>query len=327
MKSELLIVDLRTPFHVLEYQRIQKNQDIRDRTEVLIIAPHGLSLKGLVGEYLYYEFSPTSYKSILKIKKFCKLLHKKIRVFSSISLCTAINFGPLFDVLVNTINIQNISLFEDGISSYLKLYIKKPLLKKFLYSFILIKKIKLASKQFFWDDAFDYEAIYSDKAYHCSVLEIKSKVITYRCLEGDLHEAVNETRTFFLSSSSVEYGLLTIDEYRSNIRDLKARIGERKLIVSFHHNEKFIHKKMNIIKEFFNISAVLDPSTPVEQEIFKGDFKVELICPYNSVALSACYKSLIERMVLYDDKGPNSELRKSLFKETSPNFRFGCTFL
>jgi hypothetical protein len=146
-------------------------------------------------------------------------------------------------------------------------------------------------------------------------------------LEGDLLEAISETRTFFLSSSSVEYGLLSINEYRSNIRDLKAIIGERKLIVSFHHNEKFIDKKINIIKDFFNICAVLDPSTPVEGEVFKGDSKVELISPYNSVALSACYSSLIERMVLYDDKGPNSELRKSLFRETSPNLRFGCTFL
>ena len=322
--NKLLLIDLRTPFHVREFKRVIDNFNIVNSYHHLIIAPKNLSLDYLTGKIIRYSEKPTSYLSLIKLLKVVNKIYEYTYPYKEIFLCTSINFGPLHDLLINKIKITRGYLFEDGISSYLNLNVNNYILKRIMYSIFLFKKVNIAKYKFFAVDLEFYDTIFTDKIVHAehvakqkNIFEIKDKILNKGKKNNNL-----KTKIFFLSSSSIEYGMQKFSDYDDILNKLSRKIISKDLIVSFHHNEKYISDKIDIIKKYFRIKEILPPSMPIEFKIFNDKYFVELIAPYNSTALSASYQPLLKKLILYNDNGPNIRQRIELFKNISPSFNF-----
>ena len=115
MTNKILIIDLRTPFHLREFKKILSKTKILNDFHFLVVAPQKLSLEGLNCHALLYHTNPTSYLSIFKLWKIVKVISEEVKSYNEINLCTSIPFGPLHDLLINKIKIKKGFLFEDGI--------------------------------------------------------------------------------------------------------------------------------------------------------------------------------------------------------------------
>ena len=324
MTNKILIIDLRTPFHVREFEKILFKTEILNDFDFLVVAPKKLPLEGLNYHTLLYHTNPTSYLSIFKLWKIVKAISEEVKSYNEINLCTSIPFGPLHDLLINKIKIKKGFLFEDGISSYLDLDVKYYFLKKLLFFIFFMKKILLAKKKFFSVDLNFYETIFTEKKMYLNHLNNQKKIIdigTQNINQNTLN-VIKRKKVVFLSSASVEYGFQTFEEYEKTIKTLLECVSYKNIIVSFHHNENFIDQKLKIIKKYFRITKVLYPNKAVEDSIFNGNFNIELISPYNSTALSACNENTLKKLILYNDNGPNINKRISLFKKILPLLKF-----
>ena len=327
--NKLLLIDLITPFHVKEFKRIIFNFKFLNSFDYLVIAPNELFLDNIEGEVFRYSVSPTSYKSIPSLWSLVKSISKYSVSHNNICLCTPVNFGPFHDLLINKIKISNGFLFEDGISSYLDMSVKNYWIKKIFYSLFFVKNTIIPKKKFFSVDLNFYDTVFTDKVFHAEAVSGHKKIKKLKSYSNnDTNNNLKlETRTYFLSSSSVEYGLQKLSDYNNILYNLTKNIISKRLIVSFHHNEKQIKNKIEIIRKYFDIEEVLPPNIPAEEKIFNGKSNIQLIAPYNSTALSACYQSSLESLILYNDNGPNIERRVKLFKKILPLFNFRSNFL
>ena len=327
--NKLLLIDLRTPFHVNEFKRLKLNFKFLNSFDHLIIAPNELLINDIQGKLFRYSVAPSSYASILSLWYFIKTVSRYSLSYKSIYLCTAVNFGPLHDLLINKIKITNGFLFEDGISSYLDMKIDNYWIKKIFYTLFFLKKTNVPKKKFFSIDLPFYNIIFTDKIVHAETISGQKKIYLLKPLIKKITNKNSKLKTniYFLSSSSLEYGLQKLNEYDNILCNLKKYILCKSLIVSFHHNEKNIEKKVEIIKKYFEIEKILPPNVPVEEIIFNGKSNVQLIAPFNSTALSACYHPSLQNLILYNDNGPNITKRIELFKKVLPLFNFRSSFL
>ena len=174
--NKLLLIDLRTPFHVKEFKRLRINFKFFNSFDFLIIAPNKLFIDDIQGKLFRYSVPPTSYISILSLWSLVKSVSIYTLNYKNIFICTAITFGPLHDLIINKIKISGGFLFEDGISSYLNMSVNNYWIKKIFYTLFFFKKINLPKQKFFSVDLDFYNTIFTDKFRHAEEVSGQKKI-------------------------------------------------------------------------------------------------------------------------------------------------------
>jgi hypothetical protein len=311
--AEVLLIDVRTPSHVYIVTQIFLKGDLDTYKRLIVIAPATLSVPEWPAELIKYSFLPSSYASLLKIKSLTRRVEDHARGTKSFDFLSAVNFGPLYDALRARLQFQTQLLFEDGISSYLNLKINFRWLKFILITAIFGKSAKISKAKFFSGCDEFTGVIYTDKPLLVRSMGLSVKV---RLLPSEWSAAdKKEKAIYLLSSSSVEYGLCSLEKYKEIMRRVSETYAGQPIIVSFHHNESQAITKLNIIKSLFQVERVIERGTAVEVDMNESGKMIEIIAPFNSVALNLVNSGRVIRMSLYDDSGPNIELRKEFFRK------------
>ena len=81
----------------------------------------------------------------------------------------------------------------------------------------------------------NFETAYVNKNASFLIDEKLSKTVKYYQVDSS-YSGKKSKINVFVSSSSVEYGLETISNYKDRLRRLKLKLNNYHLLVSFHHN-------------------------------------------------------------------------------------------
>ena len=311
--AEILLIDVRTPSHVNTVTQIFLNGDLDSYESLVVIAPETLSVPEWPAVLIKYSFVPSSYTAVFKILSLSKCIEKHAKHATSFDYLSAVNFGPLYDALRARLQFKAQLLFEDGVSSYLNLKVGLRWLKFILITAIAGRRAKISSGKFFSGSDEFATAIYTDKPLLVRSMELSAEV---RLLpSGWSPTNQKEKAIYLLSSSSVEYGLCSLERYKELMQWLSESYEGQPIIVSFHHNESQANTKLNILKLLFQVERVVERGRAVEADMNESGKMIEVIAPFNSVALNLVDSGRLIKMSLYDDKGPNIELRKQLFRK------------
>ncbi|EAR60529.1 hypothetical protein [Neptuniibacter caesariensis] len=314
MSKGVTLVDVRTPYQVSLLQQLLRDDSVAQLVaDVHILAPEGLDLKDLSSHAsTRYTYKPSDYRAFLAIAKQVLLLKKKLKV-KPLSLLTALNFGPQFETIEALLKPKQVFLYEDGISSYLTLPINYARLKSAFYSLLSLSIIAPRKYKFFKGGHLqdiivcNKSSLLASHAFSCSLLPVK------------FEEQVVENEFdgyYFLSSSSVEYGLQTMGQYEQIIADIAEKYSGSKLRVSFHHNEGKWPEKLELLRRFFDIDQVVPREIAVEPMILGQKPKIKLIAPFNTTAMNVlAFEGREACVALYDDGGPNIKTRKAFFND------------
>lgn len=311
--DKILLIDVRTPSHVKTITQVFFKGDLDVYKSIVVIAPDTLAVPKWRVELIKYSFLPSSYASLLKILSLAKRLEKYSEKPVRFVYFGAVNFGPLYDVLNARLDFQEQLLVEDGISSYLNLKVSSRWIKAILITVIAGRRASIASAKFFSGSNDLKTVVYTDKPQLLDLMGIKTEV---RALQSGWGKSVGKTSAIYLlSSSSVEYGLCSIERYKELMRRISRCYVGQQVVVSFHHNEAQADTKLDILKSFFEVERVVERSSAVEADMNETGKMIEVIAPFNSVALNLVDSGRAGKMSLYDDNGPNIRLRKKLFRE------------
>ena len=311
--AKTLLIDVRTPSHVISVGKVLELLDLGDYRDIVVISPNSLNTANILGDKLTYEFSPSSYMSVVKIQRFCKYIKCKYIGNSEVELITALNFGPLYDLINSEFRVEKRHLYEDGISSFLNLSIRYRYLKSAFLSVGARKLVSVGKEKFFSSADAASTIIYCDKPKLAVACGATAPVNDLVCGWGQVHN--NEVSTYFLSSASIEYGLCSLDDYKKIIEDVARAYTDKSIVVSFHHNEKLIEEKLEIIKQNFIVSRVVEAGKAVEEDMKDRLGYIDVIAPFNSVVLSLLGAGRAKKLSLYDDGGPNMQARKEFIKK------------
>ena len=311
--AEILLIDVRTPSHVNTVTQIFLNGDLDSYESLVVIAPETLSVPEWPAELIKYSFVPSRYPSLFKILSLTKCIEKHAKHATSFDYLSAVNFGPLYDVLRARLQFNAQLLFEDGVSSYLNLKVGLRWLKFILITAIAGRRAKISSGKFFSGSDEFATAIYTDKPLLVRSMELRAEVRLL--LSGWSATDQKEKAIYLLSSSSVEYGLCSLERYKELMQRVSESYEGQPIIVSFHHNESQANTKLDILKSLFQVERVVERGRAVEADMDESGKMIEVIAPFNSVAFNLVDSGRAIKMSLYDDKGPNMKLRKKFFQK------------
>lgn len=311
--AKVLLVDVRTPSHVKTVSQILSSGDLDAYENLVVLAPENLSVPEWPAKLLTYNFVPSSYSSLFRILSFIKRIESFDDDPSTFSYLSAVNFGPLYDVLAARLQFEMQFLFEDGISSYLNLKVSFRWLKFSIITTVAGRYPRISSRKFF-SGADDFATvIYTNKPLLVHALGSSAEI---RPLPSSWSAADRKgTAIYLLSSSSVEYGLCSLERYEELMQRISQYYSGQSIIVSFHHNEYQADRKLDILKSLFQVERVVERGCAVENDMDKSGKMIELIAPFNSVALNMVGSGRAVKMRLYDDNGPNIALRKKFFQK------------
>ena len=311
--AEVLLIDVRTPSHVKTVSQILLSGDLDSYEKLVVIAPETLSVPEWPAKLIQYSFVPSSYASLFKILSLTKSIGNNTEGGSSFDYLSPVNFGPLYDVLKAKFQFKTQLLFEDGISSYLNLKVSLRWLKFILITAITGRFAMISNRKFFSGSDELSTAIYTDKPLLVRAMDLSAEV---RHLPSGWSEAQKKDITvYLLSSSSVEYGMCSLERYKELMQWIAESYSGQTITVSFHHNESMADEKLGILKSFFQVERVVERGRAVEADMDESGNMIEVIAPFNSVALNLIDSGRAIKMSLYDDKGPNMELRKKFFRK------------
>lgn len=297
-----LIIDIRTPYQLLIVKRIIDSGMLDIYKNLFFIAPHKLKMffsSDILGEKLFYDVSPSKYVLFPTYLKHVIALRKQISS-STIDLLTAVNHGPFFKAL-RLVQRGKVILFEDGISTYLKLK----------------KRFSLTSKKKF---------LYS-KNYDYAILEKNSQTLVQKQHQdkikyfdtSKIERPIENVRNYFVSSSSVEYGFESLEKYKKRVEKLGKILDQKKLYISFHHNETHWREKLEIFKIHFKSIEIVDGSIALEVILRESQIGT-LVAPYNTTAMNVVKYFGCKRMYLFQDAGPNMAARIKFFENITAIF-------
>ena len=313
--AEVLLIDVRTPGHVNRVSQIFFSGDLDSYEVLVVIAPENLFIPNWPAKLLKYNFLPSRYASLFKILNLTKCVENHVKHASSLDYLSAINFGPLYDVLRNRLQFNKQLLFEDGISSYLSLKVGSWWLKFLVITVIAGRVAKISSRKFFSGGDEFATRIYTDKPLLMRSMALNTEV---RFLPSRWSVANKKEKAIYvLSSSSVEYGLWGLESYKEVMQVVSESYAGQPIIVSFHHNESLADTKLEILRSLFQVERVVERNKAVEADMNESGKMIELIAPFNSVALNLVDSGRVIKMCLYDDHGPNIDLRKKFFWKLS----------
>lgn len=311
--AEVLLVDVRTPSHVKTVSQILLTGDLDSYEKLVVIAPENLSVPVWPAKLIKYRFNPSSYASLFNILGLTNRIRKNIERGSGVDYLSPINFGPLCEVLKAKFQFKTQLLFEDGISSYLNLKVGLRWLKLILISTITGRVAKISRRKFFSASEELSTVIYTDKPLLVGAMDLSAEL---RNLPSCWSEALKkDIAVYLLSSSSVEYGMCSLHRYKELMQRISVSYAGQSITVSFHHNESMADEKLVILKSFFQVERVVERGQAVETDMDDSGNMIEVIAPFNSVALNLVDSGKAVKMSLYDDKGPNMELRKKFFRK------------
>ena len=311
--AKVLLMDVRTPSHVKTISRILLTGDLDAYEKVVVIAPENLSIPAWPAKLIKYKFMPSSYVSLFNILRFTESIAKNIERDSNVDYLSPINFGPLCEILKAKFHLKNQLLFEDGISSYLNIKVSLRWLKFIVITTITGRFAKISRRKFFSGGDEFSTVIYTDKPLLVRALDLSVEVRNLPSSWSESHK--NDISVYLLSSSSVEYGMCSLDRYKKLMKRIGESYAGRSITVSFHHNESMAEEKLVILKSFFHIDRVVERGCAVETDMDENGNMIDVIAPFNSVALNLVDSGKAVRMSLYDDNGPNMSLRKKLFRK------------
>ena len=313
--AEVLLIDVRTPSHVKTISRILLTGDLDAYEKLVVIAPEKLSIPVWPAKLIKYSFMPSSYASLLNILRLTESIAKSMERDCDVDYLSPINFGPLCEVLKANFQFRTQLLYEDGISSYLNLKVGLRWLKFILITAVTCRLAKISRRKFFSGSDGLSTVIYTDKPELVRTMSLDAEVRDLPSCWSKSHK--KDIAVYLLSSSSVEYGMCSLERYK----ELMQRIGEsyagQSITVSFHHNEYMADKKLAILKYFFQVERVVDRGRAVETDMDESGNIIDVIAPFNSVALNLVDSGKAVKMSLYDDNGPNMDLRKKLFRKVN----------
>ncbi len=313
LMTNILLIDVRTPSHIKTVSQILLNGDFVSSQNMIVIAPESLSIPEWPAKLIKYSFTPSNYFSLLKILNLIKYIEEHTRGGSSFDYLSAVNFGPLYDSLNARLHFKKKFLYEDGISSYLSLKVSFRWLKFMLITAITGNVAKISSQKFFFGSNESPTVIYTDKPLLVRSMNLCAEI---RILKSIWTTADQKSKSIYLlSSSSVEYGLCSLEDYKNLMNKISENYLGEPIIVSFHHNETLSDIKLNILRTFFQIERVVDREIDVETDMNESGKIIEVIAPFNTVALNLVDSGRANKMSLYDDKGPNMQLRKKFFQK------------
>ena len=311
--TNVLLIDVRTPSHVKTVSRVFLTGDIDFYQNVVVIAPESLFVPKWSAKLFKYNFAPSNYFSLFKMLRLTKCIKNHFKDASSFDYISAVNFGPLYDTLEARLQFKKHFFFEDGISSYLNLKVSFRWLKFILITVITGHYAKISTGKFFSGSNKSSTVIYTDKPILVSAMELENEV---RILQPLWIAPKQKCKSIYLlSSSSVEYGLLSIESYKELMDKISKSYLGKPIIVSFHHNETQADTKLDILNSFFQIERVVERGSDVETDMNESGKMIEVIAPFNSVSLNLLDSGRTNKISLYDDKGPNMSLRKKFFQK------------
>ena len=293
-----LIIDVRTPYQLLIIKKMIVSDALNAYTDLFFIAPSKLEKNfssDILGEKLFYDVSPTEYVLFPTYLRHAIALRKQISS-RKIDMLTAVNHGPFF-LALRLVQRGKIILFEDGISTYLKLK------KRFSLT---------AEKKFLYSKNYDY-AILEENSQKFVPKPLQEKVKYFNTLKNE--QPAGDKRNYFVSSSSVEYGLETIDDYKQRVGKLGELLCYSHLYISFHHNETRWREKLEIFKTHFKSLKIVEGSIALETVLQEAEIGT-LVAPYNTTAMNVVRHFGCERILLFNDAGPNMAARIEFFKKT-----------
>ena len=292
-----LLIDIRTPYQLSLVNAILSSDILKQHRDIFYVVPDHLYCKLSEQQRkstFTYRKSPSKYSNIIYYVKMSLKIRKHIDD-NEINLLTALNHGPLF-LSLQMIMRAKVFLYEDGISTYLKLRHKLSIRKK--YKFLLSK---------------NYQAAYLNNNIRSHLNpKLLPRVQFYN--HSRSLEKKELKLSVFVSSSSIEYGLDTEEAFRERLQEIRSITGDDQLLVSFHHNEHQWSEKIKYIEELYSQIIIVEHSSSLEDCLQKYDIDY-FIAPYNTTALNIFREFDCNKFVLYDDKGPNMRERKKLFKE------------
>ena len=313
--AEVLLIDVRTPSHVKTISRIFLTGDLDAYEKLVVIAPEKLTMPVWPAKLIKYSFVPSSYAALFNILRLTESIEKNIERDCDIDYLSPMNFGPLCEVLKAKFQFRTQLLCEDGISSYLNLKVGLRWLKFILITAITWRLAKISRRKFFSGSDELSTVIYTDKPELVRTMSLGAEVRDLPSCWSKSHK--KDIAVYLLSSSSVEYGMCSLERYK----ELMQRIGEsyagQSITVSFHHNEYMADRKLAILKYFFQVERVVDRGHAVETDMDESGNIIDVIAPFNSVALNLVDSGKAVKMSLYDDNGPNMDLRKKLFRKVN----------
>jgi hypothetical protein len=295
-----ILIDIRTPYHSLIIDKIFCCSLLNKYDNIFILTSCKLRKRIVIPsnficktQYIFYNHNVTKYYNILPfLFVFYKLL-RKLKLFN-FDLLTPINFGPLY-LIIKLLNIRKEILYEDGISTYLDLGINNFFQKRFLNSsslsiFITDKPNLVTNKDL---------KLFSIKLFNINI------------------KKMNDLFNFFLSSSSVEYGLDNLFNYEKRLQYIHTNFDSSEHYrISFHHNELLIQDKLKIINKYFRNFSIIEKSVPVDEFVYSCKIN-NFIAPYNTTALNILSQKCASTLFLYNDNGPNISNRIFFFKSLS----------
>lgn len=311
--ADALLIDVRTPSHVKTISEILLTGDLDSYDRLVVIAPEKLSVPAWPAKLIKYRFVPSSYASLFHILGLTKSIRKNIERDASVDYLSPINFGPLCEVLKAKFQFNEQLLFEDGISSYLNLDVGLRWLKFVVITTLTGRLAKISRRQFFAGTDELSTVIYTDKPLLVRAMDLKAEVRNLPSCWSECHK--KETSVYLLSSSSVEYGMYSLDRYKKLMQRISESYTGQSITVSFHHNESMADEKLVILKSLFHVKRVVERGCAVETDMNDSGNLIEVIAPFNSVALNLVDSGKAVKMSLYDDNGPNMEPRKKLFQK------------
>jgi len=248
---------------------------------------------------LFYDVDPTKYNFFFTYFNLAFSLYKQIPT-NKTDILTAANHGPFFNAM-RVFHRGKVILFEDGISTYLN--IKKRLSvwrkEKFLHS-----------------KNYDYALLEKNSDVFIPQ-SCKNKIRYFDTVESQLF--FNNKRNYFVSSPSVEYGLETIDSYANRVINLRELLGDESFYISFKHNETCWREKLKIFKSHFDSVKVVKGNVALETIMKEASIGI-LVASYNTSAMNVVRYFGCDRMILFDDSGPNMSERIDFFKSVKTPF-------
>lgn len=291
-----LIIDVRTPYQATIIQRILHSGMIEGYTRLLIVCPGKIASqidRECISDIISYEFNPAKHAKFLH---YFRLALKALKSAGSrdVDLLTAVNHGPFFAAF-RGVFAGKVILFEDGISTFLKLPKRFSLFPR--YKFLFAENFEFAILD-----------VGSDALLEANILD-KVRLLGRTLIE----QPIPEVRDYFASSSSVEYGLEPMKEYEARVKRLREMVASRHINISFHHNETLWQEKLAIFEKEFDNVDVIDRNQPLEAAL-KSTRIGTFIAPYNTSAMNIVRYFDCEKLVLFDDNGPNMQARIELFR-------------